>query len=170
MIAERSFANTAADVTNARRFVVETLRDVDPESAARAAVMVSELATNSFRHAASRFVVRIEQFADEVRVSVEDTGPGTPAVQSPSPSDSTGRGLQIVAALSTRWGVVPTVDGLGKRVWFTIGTRGRPGKVQDDTTSTGTRGQTAAASDTRRPPDGRPRFQVSASGREPRAA
>jgi hypothetical protein len=170
MIAERSFANTRAAVTNARRFVVETLADADPDTTERAEIMVSELATNCFRHASSRFVVRIERSADEVRISVADTGPGHPAVQSPTPSDSTGRGLQIVAALSTRWGVVPRVDGPGKRVWFTIGGGGRRGKLHDDTTSARTRGRSAPGSDGRRPHDGRPHFQAAVPRRTRRAA
>lgn len=160
MIAERSFANTPGAVTDARRFVVDALEDLDSDTAERAAVMTSELATNSLRHAASKFVVRVERFADEVRVSVEDAGPGYPVMQAPGPRDPTGRGLQIVAALSSNWGITQRVDQTGKRVWFTIGVGGRGATRHDDGESGSAGADAASDGNGSRPRDGRRPFRA----------
>lgn len=119
MTPERTFPNAPTSVTQARRFVLEALDDVAPAAAENAAVMVSELATNSLRHAASQFTVTIERIGEHITISVGDGGPGQPTVQSPQPAEPTGRGLRIVAALSEAWGVTPH-DRAGKTVWFTI--------------------------------------------------
>jgi anti-sigma regulatory factor (Ser/Thr protein kinase) len=80
--------------------------------------MVSELATNSIRHAGTGFQVRVERSADEVRVEVIDRGSGVPAVRSPTPSDTSGRGLRIVENFADNWGVRSSPP--GKSVWFTL--------------------------------------------------
>jgi anti-sigma regulatory factor (Ser/Thr protein kinase) len=83
------------------------------------AVMVSELATNALRHAETSFSVRVDQTPGSVRVEVADGGDGRPAVQSPAPSEPSGRGLRIVESLSDAWGVT-AASGTGKTVWFTL--------------------------------------------------
>jgi anti-sigma regulatory factor (Ser/Thr protein kinase) len=120
MIAERDFPNVPAAVTEARRYALATLGPVAPEIAEDVAVMVSELATNCLRHASSRFTVRIDRAADHIRIDVDDVGPGTPEVQAPQPSQPSGRGLQIVQALSQSWGVRQHTPGPGKTVWFVV--------------------------------------------------
>ena len=67
--------------------------------------MVSELATNSIRHAGSDFTVILTATTREVRVEVTDNGAGAPAQRRPSPSELSGRGLLIVDKLAERWGV-----------------------------------------------------------------
>jgi two-component sensor histidine kinase len=131
MIAARTFPKTPTAVTHARRFVLEALGEVGPDVADNAAVMVSELATNSVRHAASQFTVTIDRTADEIRVSVDDDGAGLPMVKSPPPAEPTGRGLRIVGALADAWGVTPHAHGPGKSVWFTLAT-GTPRAAKRD--------------------------------------
>ena len=80
--------------------------------------MVSELATNSIRHAATSFTVIVERVPGMVRVEVIDSGEGEPKMRAPAVSDPTGRGLRIVEELADDWGVVPTPD--GKMVWFVL--------------------------------------------------
>jgi anti-sigma regulatory factor (Ser/Thr protein kinase) len=135
VIAQRLFANTPNAVTQARRYVLELLDDLDPEALAEAEVMVSELATNSLRHAASHFIVCVERFPEEIKISVEDTGPGYPELRTPDPAASAGRGLQIVAALASRWGVTPRFDGPGKKVWFTMRASEPGGRLREQDAS-----------------------------------
>lgn len=82
-------------------------------------VVVSELVTNAVVHAASRCVLRLSNQPRSVRVSVIDFGPGTPEPLAPSEARVGGRGLQIVNALSTAWGVDGLIDG-SKIVWAEV--------------------------------------------------
>jgi len=126
-------------VPAARRFVGGALLDwgcrglVDD-----AATCVTELSTNATLHSDSTyFDVEIELCADTVRVAVADTGPGPGTAESQSvlraepgdgsqPGDAamTGRGLLIVAALATAWGIDQTPS--GKRVWVELVPDGPP--------------------------------------------
>ena len=119
MTVERAFPYAPAAVTQARHYVLDVLDGVGEVVAGDAAVMVSELATNSVRHAASGFTVSVDRTAEEITVAVSDPGPGEPRLRSPRPTDGTGRGLRIVNALSDQWGVNRN-SGPGKSVWFTI--------------------------------------------------
>ena len=76
-----------------------------------AALVVSELLSNSIRHAAplpgSKIRVTWTLGEDAVRVAVSDAGGGPlPRVTRPSPAAAGGRGLGIVETLSSCWGVV----------------------------------------------------------------
>ena len=115
----RSYGPTSEAIPAARHCISDVLQGVDPEDAYAVELMVSELATNCVRHGGTRFDLVVDLSADEVRVEVTDSGPGTPIVQSPSPTEPTGRGLRIVATLSHTWGVETVSDQAGKTVWFT---------------------------------------------------
>jgi anti-sigma regulatory factor (Ser/Thr protein kinase) len=81
---------------------------------------VSELITNAVRHAGTELVLRLLLDA-QLTVEVRDAAPelGAPA---PKPADdplaTSGRGLHIVAAVSSDWGVTRVAG--GKAVWFTL--------------------------------------------------
>lgn len=85
-----------------------------------AVLLVSELVTNSVRHAAagpgSRVRLRIEQLHGGVRVEVLDWGPGF-ALRAARPRDDGGFGLLLVRHLATRWGIDRNAT---TRVWFEI--------------------------------------------------
>jgi len=117
---EAQFPGVPQSVVSARRFAANALRDVPGEVSEAVALIASELASNSVRHAASAFEVRVEQLPDEIHIEVEDDGGGEPAVRSPGLSDTSGRGLQIVQALADEWGVVPNPAATGKTVWVRI--------------------------------------------------
>ena len=123
MSEDRRFPHTPASVAEARHFVLGALSDVPAEGREVIAVMVSELATNALRHADTSFSVRVDQTSGSVRVEVSDGGDGRPAVQSPEPSEPSGRGLRIVESLSDAWGVT-AASGPGKTVWFTLAVPG----------------------------------------------
>lgn len=80
---------------------------------------VSELVTNAVRHAGTDVVMTL-RLDGKLIVEVEDSDPELrhPAVPSTDPLATSGRGLQIVSAVSTDWGVrsVPA----GKVVWFAL--------------------------------------------------
>lgn len=85
-------------------------------------LLVTELVTNSVRHAglASGDQIDLSLELDETRVRVEvrDSGPGFDTAQQARPCDADGgRGLQIVAAIAHRWGLVQRD---GAIVWFEI--------------------------------------------------
>jgi anti-sigma regulatory factor (Ser/Thr protein kinase) len=89
------------------------------------ALLVSELVTNSLRHAGlsgrDRIGVEVVNDSDAVRLEVHDGGDGfafSPAVEYEGPPVPDGRGLAIVAALSKHWGVDCERDGC--TVWCEV--------------------------------------------------
>lgn len=101
----------------ARRFASAELADLGSR-VETVVLLVSELATNAVRHAASAFVLSIERSDGAVRVEVADEGDGSPTEQPHDIEAPSGRGLQIVDALADEWGVTQRPG--GKAVWFTI--------------------------------------------------
>jgi anti-sigma regulatory factor (Ser/Thr protein kinase) len=107
----------AESVPAARHFVVDVLRawgmdDLDGD----AAIVISELATNALRHAESPFRAVLDRQQDGVRLGVEDAARDPLARRSPPDShDLGGRGVDIVEALSRRWGWSELPS--GKLVW-----------------------------------------------------
>jgi anti-sigma regulatory factor (Ser/Thr protein kinase) len=118
MRSSRAFTAEAQSVGAARRYVRDVLRDHPPAQVDAVELMVSELATNSVKHAHSAFKVSIADARGEIRVEVRDTGRGQPVLRSPTPLEPSGRGLCIVEALSRAWGSVDSAH--GKTVWFTL--------------------------------------------------
>jgi PAS domain S-box-containing protein len=80
-------------------------------------LLVSELVTNSLRYAHGPIGVRMIR-GTSLLVEVSDPLPDPPRQRSASAEDEGGRGLQLVARSSRRWG---TRHGpLGKTVWFEL--------------------------------------------------
>src|SRR5690554_3391782 len=105
MRAERSFPPASSSVRAARHFATDALAELDDETLEVVALMVSELATNSVRHARTGFRVEVEQEEGRVRVSVVDGDETEPRRRVPERGEPTGRGLLIVDRFSDRWGV-----------------------------------------------------------------
>lgn len=114
----RAFPESAASIRSARNFVATHLQGADHDSRWAAVAAVSEVATNSVRHAHSDFTVKLTYDVEQIRIDVTDTGPGMPVRRTPAASDIGGRGLNILDALSDQWGVVKSPG--SKTVWFTI--------------------------------------------------
>ncbi len=115
----RRFPATAGSVGEARRFLLEQL----PEGCGGVdalVLMLSEVATNAVRHAATSYEVSVHLAGDpwSVRVEVNDAGGGFPARHEPLVDAPRGRGLHIVGTLSDAWGIEMQRDGAGKTVWF----------------------------------------------------
>ena len=106
----------------AARIVVASLHGRVAVSVLESAqLVVSELVTNSVRHAGasagSSVVVRVQVTDSTVRLEVTDPGgDGVIAPRAPDPWGGGGFGLNIVRALSERWGLERVAAG-GTRVW-----------------------------------------------------
>jgi CheY-like chemotaxis protein/anti-sigma regulatory factor (Ser/Thr protein kinase) len=116
--ASAEFTADRANVPEARRFVVQQLEEWgSPIFADAAALVVSELATNAVVHANSSFVVRLKLSPAALRIEVTDADAlTTPEPQPPSQTAEGGRGLLLVSAVSSSWGVEPSDEG-GKLTW-----------------------------------------------------
>src|SRR5262249_44534136 len=85
-------------------------------------LLVSELVTNSVRHAdltpGQRIELRVQVAPGSVRVEVEDPGSGfTPRPRASGERRDDGWGLYLVEHIADRWGVT---DGPPAVVWFEI--------------------------------------------------
>jgi anti-sigma regulatory factor (Ser/Thr protein kinase) len=108
----------------ARNALIAIDPHVESELMADVRLLVSELVTNSLRHAeldaedSIRLGVSVQ--ADRVRVEVADSGKGF-EFEGPADDPETveGWGLYLVATLSDRWGVERAENGT-TRVWFEL--------------------------------------------------
>jgi anti-sigma regulatory factor (Ser/Thr protein kinase) len=90
-----------------------------------AALLVSELVTNSLRHATGPIGVRLvrpEGVGGVLLVEVSDPLPDLPRERVADLDDESGRGLQLVAHAADRWGTRPGTT--GKTVWFELSVSG----------------------------------------------
>jgi anti-sigma regulatory factor (Ser/Thr protein kinase) len=86
-----------------------------------ALVLVSELVTNAVQYGSPDIELRVRVVPPEIVVSVTDSGDGLPRpTERPELSANSGRGLMIVNALATHWGVVENDPPPGKSVWFDL--------------------------------------------------
>ncbi|MFD0416138.1 ATP-binding protein [Streptomyces sp. NPDC127108] len=87
-------------------------------------LLVSELVTNSLRYASGPIGVRLVRQGDPLGtllVEVSDPLPDPPRERAAAPDDEGGRGIQLVARSSRRWGTRPGRTGTaGKTVWFEL--------------------------------------------------
>ena len=110
---------TVDSVATARRMVRGFLSPTLPEHLVRVAVLLtSELVTNAVVHATTAFRLDVVADDDVVRVAVADSADGVAEPARAIDAAEHGRGLQLVDALSSRWGTECLVE--GKRVWFEL--------------------------------------------------
>jgi signal transduction histidine kinase len=101
-----------------RDFVSRTLLDWRlSHYIAPAVLVVSELVMNAITHAETDIDVTISAHRRTIRVAVRDRRPDLPVER--LGGHKPGRGLTIVAGLSSAWGVLPTAEG-GKVVWAVL--------------------------------------------------
>ena len=113
----------ARSAAQARRFVTDHLRQAgEGELAEAAELLVSELVANAVLHAQGQLTVAVIARAGGVRVEVSDGSVQGPRPRQFTEEASTGRGLLLVEAMASSWGVTPT-DG-GKTVWFELTAEG----------------------------------------------
>jgi anti-sigma regulatory factor (Ser/Thr protein kinase) len=110
-----------------RREVSAALDGLDAETLATVQLLVSELATNVVLHGGDNMAVDVDREPERVRIEVSDDGDGMPARRHPTAYSDGGRGLGMVEAASSDWGVQPRPP--GKTVWFELSLAGRqPGR------------------------------------------
>ena len=109
-----------AAVPEARSQVRAAIRSwgasVDPDTAV---LLTSELVTNAIRHEQGDTVTLVITCAyGQLHVDVHDTSCALPVPMDGPPDAETGRGLVLVASLSSSWGYYRTPT--GKAVYFTL--------------------------------------------------
>lgn len=106
----------------ARRFVMDNSDHLPPELIEDAQLLVSEIVGNAVQHGRPDITLRVRVQPPGIGIAVSDTGEQLPPLprQLPPPSQSSGRGLLIVDALATAWGVSPNEPAPGKVVWFDL--------------------------------------------------
>ena len=104
----------------ARRELARLRADLDPPLLESVRLLVTELVTNSVRHAgADAMELAVEVGSKRVRVEIANPGSGfEPGVRDAGVDSDAGWGLFLVERLSDAWGVVEE-DG-SQRVWFEV--------------------------------------------------
>jgi anti-sigma regulatory factor (Ser/Thr protein kinase) len=117
-IATRTIGADPGSVRAARDFTITTVRRWGAaERSHDIAIVVSELLTNALLHARPRRIqLGLLQHGPCVLCAVADPGRSVPVPRTPGTLAECGRGLQMVGALSDRWGYTTPSD-TGKVVW-----------------------------------------------------
>jgi len=101
----------------ARRFVTDLLEEWNLRGLVpTAALLATELVANAVRHVTGTCALELTHVEGMLRIAVADLGHGMPDLQVLGPASENGRGLHIVSAFSTAWGVDHLDDG-AKLVW-----------------------------------------------------
>jgi serine/threonine-protein kinase RsbW len=116
--AERFAARTG------RRWVMDVVRsagELRRPAAELLELLAGEVLANAVVHGprGGRIWVEASREGSEVRVAVRDQSTDLPRLNHASPTALGGRGVALVDALASRWGVEQH-DGDGKTVWFTL--------------------------------------------------
>ena len=95
-----------------------------------AVLLASELVTNAIQHQAGETAeLVIDCTRGQLRVDVHDTSGSMPVLLDAPADAESGRGLMLVATLSTDWGFYRTPA--GKAVYFTLGFQAHPDEGHD---------------------------------------
>jgi len=109
-------------LTAARAFVRSRLESWEAEEMVPDAELVaSELVTNAVLHARTNVRLKVALESDTVRIDVFDGNSRLPTMVPCGLDATSGRGLALVAALATAWGIEQQGD--GKSIWAEIGSR-----------------------------------------------
>ncbi len=103
----------------ARAWVSQHTTGMPEEVIDDALLVTSELVTNAVLHGDADIVLSLEHLPSGVRISVSDLSDAVPVAPptTPDPDRPQGRGMIIVAARATKWGIHRHETGPGKTVW-----------------------------------------------------
>lgn len=110
-------------ISQVRRIIADQLRHWELEPLIDTTMLgVTELLANVHRHtgADKHCSVELVLLWDRLTVSVRDHDPRLPQLRAAGSLATSGRGLALVAAVSTSWGARVQNGGTGKVVWFTL--------------------------------------------------
>jgi anti-sigma regulatory factor (Ser/Thr protein kinase) len=119
--AELSMLPNGAAPAHARQWLRDMLTGFGPSSELLedTIVVVDELVTNAVIHAATPILVVLEYSPDRCHCSVTDKCVEGPLPRLVERADGTGRGLRLVRAIATEWGIERSAA--GTTVWAEIG-------------------------------------------------
>jgi len=108
-----------ADAARAgRHFVERQMRERDAHALLDdAALVAAELLANACQHGAAPIMVCVSSSDGNFRLEVHDGSPRSPVRLAQSLTNMTGRGLNLVEAVASRWGCERSDSGPGKVVW-----------------------------------------------------
>jgi anti-sigma regulatory factor (Ser/Thr protein kinase) len=125
-----SLSAAPASVHTARQAVRQQCDAWGADAAAgdAAVLLTSELVTNAVLHARTPMTVKVSRGQGTIRVEVRDAHPALPEPRRYNVDTATGRGLRLLEALASSWGVrkVPDDEQPGKIVWFEMPLRTDP--------------------------------------------
>ncbi len=117
--ARLELARDPASATYARHRVREFCADMSPDLQATAQLLASELVTNALQHGAGAIEMHLSADPRTLRVEVSDQSPEPPQRMHASPGSTSGRGVMLVEAFASSWGITQHT-GDGKGVWFVL--------------------------------------------------
>lgn len=118
---ELSLQRRPIEVARARRHVAQVFADVHEDARSTLQILTSEIVTNAIAYGEGEIVLRTSRAPGEARIEVLDDSAGAPRLGTAATDAEGGRGLLLVDALSTAWGVRRVPGQPGKWVWFTLG-------------------------------------------------
>jgi anti-sigma regulatory factor (Ser/Thr protein kinase) len=113
-----SLPHSPDSVRSARLAVRGVLASLDGAVVEMSALLVDELVANAVAHGEGAISLAVVVDPGCVRIAVADEGTMLPVHKPPSSRSESGRGLSIVNAAASRWGV--DVTDHGKSVWFEL--------------------------------------------------
>jgi anti-sigma regulatory factor (Ser/Thr protein kinase) len=118
----RTLPVTPSSAVIARWYVDDLLLSwgVADDSREIAVLLTDEVVANAARHAHRTIQLGVTAREGDVLVEVFDDSHREPSLSAPELDATSGRGLRLVDALATAWGVRTSQGDLGKTVWFTV--------------------------------------------------
>lgn len=120
---QREFGASLRAPADAREYVRSSLErlvagPVSDDVCHDAQLIVSELVTNAVRAGTEVVVVVLQVQDHRLRIEVGDDAGGVPTLRRRDPDAGSGRGLPLIEALATDWGV--EARSAGKTVWAAL--------------------------------------------------
>lgn len=107
--------------SEARRHVADACAGWPTSIVDIARLLTTEVVTNAVVHGVGKVGLVVAVSRHVLRVEVSDDSPALPVpVPRTSPLQHGGRGLHILTAMATAWGVEPRRGRPGKTVWFEL--------------------------------------------------
>ncbi len=114
----RSLQSKPGAVSEARAVVRRSMEPSDDDLVTLAVLLVDEVVTNAVVHGLGPIDLAVDVDEERVKVMVGDRSDVPVSPRRAAPYAEGGRGLSIVDAVASRWGVFARVP--GKAVWFEL--------------------------------------------------